>query len=63
MHQTSSVDVVMVLEGEVWLELEQGGGERLLGAGDIVVQNGTAHAWHNRSSVPCFALVVVFGAL
>jgi uncharacterized cupin superfamily protein len=36
-----------VLAGEVYLLLEQG--ETLLQTGDVVVQRGTTHAWHNRS--------------
>ena len=61
MHQTHTVDVEYVIAGEVWLELE-GGEERLLRAGDVVVQNGTSHAWHNRSDEVCTLAVTVIAA-
>jgi quercetin dioxygenase-like cupin family protein len=47
MHRTDTVDYGIVLAGEVYLLLEQG--ETLLQTGDVVVQRGTTHAWHNRS--------------
>jgi mannose-6-phosphate isomerase-like protein (cupin superfamily) len=51
MHTTRSVDVDIVLSGELVLELDDGA-ETLLRTGDIVVQNGTRHRWHNRGRVP-----------
>ena len=47
MHRTDTVDYGIVLAGEVHLLLEQE--ETLLRTGDVVVQRGTTHAWHNRS--------------
>ncbi len=47
MHRTDTVDYAIVLAGEVYLLLEQQ--ETLLRTGDVVVQRGTYHAWHNRS--------------
>ena len=39
-------------------------GERLMQAGDVLVQRGTAHAWSNRSAAPCvLAFVLVGGTL
>jgi mannose-6-phosphate isomerase-like protein (cupin superfamily) len=61
MHTTDTVDFVVVLSGEVWLELDDGK-EILLHAGDCVVQNGTRHAWHNRSNEKCVIVVCLFGA-
>jgi hypothetical protein len=60
MHITDTVDFDVVVFGEVYLELDDGA-EVLLKAGDCVIQNGTRHAWHNRSSDKCviaFTLVV-----
>ena len=51
MHTTDTVDVDLVISGEVWLELDDGA-EVHLGPGDCVVQNGTRHAWHNRTDQP-----------
>jgi mannose-6-phosphate isomerase-like protein (cupin superfamily) len=61
MHTTQTVDFDVVLSGEMWLELDDGK-EVLLKAGDCVVQNGTRHAWHNRSSQPCVFAVCLLGA-
>lgn len=47
MHRTDTVDYAIVLAGEVHLQLERD--ETLLRTGDVVVQRGTYHAWHNRS--------------
>lgn len=61
MHTTQTVDFDVVLSGEVWLEVDDGK-EVLLKAGDCVVQNGTRHAWHNRSKEPCVIAVCLLGA-
>lgn len=47
MHTTDTVDYAIVLDGEIWLELDNGA-VKLVKAGDVVVQNGTRHAWRNR---------------
>jgi mannose-6-phosphate isomerase-like protein (cupin superfamily) len=59
-HTTPSVDHVIVLEGELWLELDTGP-ETLVRAGDVVIQNGTAHAWHNRGSDAAVIVAVMIG--
>jgi quercetin dioxygenase-like cupin family protein len=46
-HQTHTVDLVFVLEGDLALQLDDG--EVLLHPGDVVIQQGTKHAWHTRS--------------
>jgi mannose-6-phosphate isomerase-like protein (cupin superfamily) len=56
-HRTRSIDYVTVLEGEIHLLLDDG--EVVLQAGDVVVQQGTNHAWINRGSVTC-RLAMVF---
>ena len=48
MHQTATVDILQILEGELWLLLDSGE-ETCLRAGDLVVQRGTVHAWRNRT--------------
>ena len=48
LHRTRTLDLGVVLEGEVELELDSGV-KRVLKAGDTVVQRGTAHAWRNIS--------------
>lgn len=61
MHTTDTVDFDVVISGEVCLELDDGA-EVTLKAGDCVVQNGTRHAWHNRSSENCVVAVTLVGA-
>jgi hypothetical protein len=34
-----------------------------LKSGDCVIQNGTRHAWHNRSSEKCVVAVALVGAV
>jgi len=43
MHATDTLDFMVVLEGAVVLGLDDG--ERVLGAGEYVVQRGTRHRW------------------
>jgi len=61
MHTSDTVDFEYVLSGEVWLELDNGR-EVHLRAGDTVVQNGTRHAWRNKSSEPCRVVYFLVGA-
>ena len=61
MHTTDTVDYVIILSGEVWLELDDGK-EVLVKAGDCVVQNGTRHRWQNRSDAACVMAAVMLGA-
>jgi mannose-6-phosphate isomerase-like protein (cupin superfamily) len=61
MHTTDTVDFDIVISGEVWLELDEGTEVRL-GPGDCVVQNGTRHAWRNKSDQPCLIAVALVGA-
>jgi quercetin dioxygenase-like cupin family protein len=58
MHRTESLDVGVVLEGEVWLVLDDGSQTRV-GVGDAVVQRGTNHSWENRSDKPVRMLFVM----
>jgi hypothetical protein len=61
MHTTQTVAIGVVLSGELWLELDDGA-EVQLGPGDIVVQNGTRHAWRNKSSEACTVAYALVGA-
>ena len=61
MHMTNTVDYAVVYEGEMWLELDNG--ETLhLKRGDVVVQNGTRHAWRNKGTRPVTMLFFLNGA-
>jgi hypothetical protein len=61
MHTTATIDFEVVLEGEVWLELDDGV-EVHLREGDTVVQNGTRHAWRNHGDAPARLAVFLVGA-
>jgi hypothetical protein len=59
MHRTDTVDYDIVLDGEIWLELDDGVTTHLR-AGDVVIQGGTRHAWRNkgdRTATMCFVLI------
>lgn len=60
MHTTPSVDYAVVLEGEVVLELDDGQSTKLV-PGDLVVQNGTRHAWRVPGDKPATIFVVLIG--
>jgi mannose-6-phosphate isomerase-like protein (cupin superfamily) len=61
MHRSDTIDIIHVVSGEVTLELDDGAKVDLR-AGDVVVQSGTRHAWHNRADVPCVMTAMNVGA-
>jgi mannose-6-phosphate isomerase-like protein (cupin superfamily) len=61
MHKTNTVDYAVVYDGEIWLELDDGKTVHLK-KGDIVVQNGTRHAWRNKGTAPVTMLFFLNGA-
>jgi quercetin dioxygenase-like cupin family protein len=60
MHRTRTVDYEIVLEGEVYLVMEDS--ETRLQPGGIVVQRGTNHAWDNLSEVPARMVFILLDA-
>ena len=61
MHITDTIDVNIIISGELILKLDSGEESRL-GPGDSVVQLGTKHAWANDKSEPCIVATVMIGA-
>lgn len=61
MHATPTVDYGIVLTGEIVLELDDGRCTPL-SPGDIVIQNGTRHAWRNRGRLAATVAFVLIGA-
>jgi len=57
MHRTETIDYAIVLSGKITMVLDDVDVE--LGAGDIVVQCGTNHAWSNHSNAPCVVAFVL----
>lgn len=60
MHKTSTVDYALVLEGEIWAVMDTD--ERVMRAGDVLIQRGTNHAWANRTSENCRVMFVLCDA-
>lgn len=55
-HRTGTIDYVIVTEGAITLELDEGSVE--VHAGDIVVQRDTNHAWRNFGDKPVKAIAI-----
>jgi len=60
MHKTATVDYIIVLKGEIYAIMETG--EKLLRAGDVLVQRGTNHSWSVRGNEPCIIAAVLVSA-
>ena len=61
MHWTASVDYAIVMSGEIDMLLDDS--EVHLKAGDVVVQQGTNHAWVNRGTAPCRIAFILIDAV
>jgi mannose-6-phosphate isomerase-like protein (cupin superfamily) len=61
MHRTNTVDYAVVYEGQIGLELDDGKTLHL-SRGDVVVQNGTRHAWRNLGTEPVTMIFFLNGA-
>jgi mannose-6-phosphate isomerase-like protein (cupin superfamily) len=61
MHRTDSLDYTVIMSGEIYMMMDKE--EFLLKAGDTVIQQGTNHAWSNRSSEPCLICFILIDAL
>jgi hypothetical protein len=60
MHRSETVDYAVVLDGEIWLELDDGDATHLR-EGDVAVQCGTRHAWRNNGGRITRMLFVLIG--
>ena len=63
MHRTDSLDYGIVLNGEIWMLMDNEEDDVLLRAGDVVVQRGTNHAWANRGNEPCTVMFVLIDGI
>lgn len=61
MHRTDSVDYLIVLDGEIDMQLDDGV-EVHLKKGDVMVQRGTIHNWVNRGTQSCIIAVILVHA-
>ena len=60
MHRTETIDYVLVMAGEIEMDMDQSTVK--LKAGDILIQRGTNHAWVNRSDKPARVAFVLIDA-
>jgi hypothetical protein len=60
MHKTATVDYIIVLKGEIYAIMETG--EKLLRAGDVLIQRGTMHSWSVRTPEPCIIAAILVSA-
>jgi hypothetical protein len=60
MHKTDTVDYALILDGEIWAVMDTD--ERLMKAGDALIQRGTNHAWANKTDKNCRVMFVLSGA-
>ncbi len=58
MHTTDTTDYIIVLDGEICLELDDGV-RVALSRGDAVVQNGNRHAWRKPRTAALLCVVTV----
>lgn len=61
MHQTPTVDVACVLQGEIDLVLDAE--TTTLKQGEFVVLDGDVHGWRNTQAEPCVILGTMYGAV
>jgi mannose-6-phosphate isomerase-like protein (cupin superfamily) len=60
MHRTRTIDYAIVVSGEIDMKLDEE--EIHLRQGDVLVQQGTNHAWINRSGKPCRIAFILIDA-
>jgi len=60
MHRTRTIDYAIILQGEIDMLLDDS--EIHLKAGDVLIQQGTNHAWVNRGTEPCRIAFVLIDA-
>ena len=58
-HRTNTVDMGVVLSGQVDLKVDDG--VVTLRQGDCIIQGGARHAWYNPTDEPCVVAFVIVG--
>ena len=61
MHRTRTIDYALILSGEIDMLLDDS--EIHLKAGDVLVQQGTNHAWVNRGTEVCRIAFILIDAI
>ena len=60
MHRTRTIDYAIIMAGEIDMLLDDT--EIHFKAGDVLIQQGTNHAWVNRGSEPCRIAFILIDA-
>jgi mannose-6-phosphate isomerase-like protein (cupin superfamily) len=60
MHRTRTIDYAIIMDGEIDMLLDDS--EVHFKAGDVLVQQGTNHAWVNRGTEPCRIAFILIDA-
>ncbi|KAK7057732.1 cupin domain-containing protein [Favolaschia claudopus] len=58
MHRTVTFDLIVMMHGEITITLD-GGEQKVLRAGDFLVQKGTSHKWSNEHPTEVARMCVV----
>ena len=61
MHATNTLDYAIILDGDLWLEMDDAEIVKL-SKGDVVVQQGTRHGWRNKGDKPATIAFVMLGS-
>jgi len=61
MHETQTVDLIIIVAGALELGLEQG--STIVRRGDVIVQNRTLHSWRVVGDEPCVFVAVMVDAV
>lgn len=61
MHRTDSLDYSIILSGEIYMLMDEE--DIHLKTGDVIIQQGTNHAWSNRGTEPCLIMFVLNDAV
>ena len=61
MHRTHSLDYVVIIKGEIDMELDDGVIVHL-NEGDVCVQHGTIHNWINNGTEPCVVAFILLAS-
>jgi quercetin dioxygenase-like cupin family protein len=59
-HQTDTIDLIVIVSGQIELILDEG--STVLNVGETVIQRGTNHAWRVYGEEPCTIVAIMISA-
>jgi hypothetical protein len=60
MHATNTLDYAIILDGDLWLEMDDAKIVKL-SPGDVIVQQATRHGWRNHGDKPATIAFIMLG--